>query len=176
MSLSVLLIGCGSVTKPTTLEELPSWVSAPPPLCAVASAQAEPSRSAGKLAATALGRDQLAKNVHLEVENLIKSEGDQGDGPALMEQLSRHSVSAELTGTRVEREHLVRASRELFVLVCVGEREVSAALERALEARAPSFTRAPSSPPPPSAKAKERLRLNAREALLKMEAEFKALD
>lgn len=184
LSISLIaLSGCGG-GAPQSLEELPRWVSHTPLLCGVGYAPAGPSTAMSRTAATALGRNDLAAKLSVQLKSILEQYEDEGAALELQSSLSQQAVSAELSGTKQRREHVTQAGERL-VLVCVEAREVRAAIERVTSAYVAPLS-APSSPkreaqvrPVPRERLKRAavsLRAKAGEALNRLDEELTSLD
>ena len=128
LSLLISLCGCGGEAS-ESLENLPRWASETPLLCGVGHAPAGPSTAMSRTAATALGRNELAAKISVQIKNILEQYEDEQAALELTSSLSQHAVSAELSGTRLKQEHVTQVGERL-VLVCVEAREVRAAIER----------------------------------------------
>ncbi len=132
-----LFAGCGTSTPQTRSQELsevksqglddePDWANNAPDGCGVGIVKYRGNRGLARNAATARGRDELARQLATTVEGMLKDYSSQGetDGDDFTEeritQVSRQIVDQTLTGTEVAATHLTEGNdAHLYSLVCL---------------------------------------------------------
>jgi hypothetical protein len=122
----VALAGCAStpvVDQNTSFADAPEWYDNVPAMCGVGSAKHRGVRDLTREAAVSSARRDLAKQVQVRMQGMLKDYARQGEaeGREFSEQdqvrVSRDIVDANLSGTRVVKTAMVES--ELYAMVCL---------------------------------------------------------
>ena len=124
VAMMFVVAACGSSEKPSTgFSDEPAWVTNPIKGCGVGSSKDRGIRDLTRKAAIASARDDLARQLKMTVQGMIKQYKAMGEteGKEFAEeqttQVSRNMVNTTMVGSIVKRTGMVK--RNYYAMVCL---------------------------------------------------------
>jgi len=135
LAVAACAAGCASApAKPnTSFDGAPDWYNDVPALCGVGSATHRGVRDLTREASVAAARKDLAKQVQVKIQGMLKDYARQGvaEGKEFSEQdqtrVTRDIVDANMSGTRVVKSDM--KDGELYSMVCLDVNAFAGALQ-----------------------------------------------
>lgn len=136
----LLLTACGSSKKQQKSQgfaDEPKWAASPPDGCGVGITKYRGNRGMARSTSTSRARDDLARQLQVKVEGMIKDYQAQGtaDGEGFNEerttQVSRQIVSNTLLGTKVQATYVTETEKpHYYSLVCLKPESIAGAFDK----------------------------------------------
>ncbi len=147
---SFLLFSCGGKDEaPAPTSNLPEWIDNPPTeggISAVGDAKVGAAgRGFAKNEAAALGRDEIARQLGVKVNNMIKSfvqvtgVGDDQSTDKATSQVSKQVSSQLLSGSKITKTFQDRETNTMYVLVVLDPQSIASAKTAMKEAVKTSY-------------------------------------